>query len=330
MSRSDDQKNNNQDQILTIEELNEKHISAIEKLWKDQYRQQIQQVSSLPNYWQENTEYFTSFINGYITNENGIVILVNNELIGYLVYDNFDFHGEKTILVPIMGHVVIDKYKENGYQLMYQYFSEKWVKKGYLNHLISYFSTDTKMTKVLFELGFGLYVIDGYRSQENIKIKENNFTVIKANEEHIEDIMLLEKEIIEYFRKAPIFLVSKKDKSEDREKKVDEDRLAIFIIYENTTLIGYMQIEKLSGNDTYILADKGTSIINGAYIKPEYRKKGVGKILLNQCINWSKLEKCKQIHVDFESANVLGKAFWEKHFEKVIYSVKRRVNQDIF
>ena len=67
----------------------------------------------------------------------------------------------------------------------------------------------------------------------------------------------------------------------------------------------------------------------GAYIKRECRGLGVGKKLLYELIAWSGQQDVTNIHVDFESANYHANQFWLNYFTPVLYSVKRRLNNDV-
>ncbi len=64
-------------------------------------------------------------------------------------------------------------------------------------------------------------------------------------------------------------------------------------------------------------------------IKSEYRGQGIGEALLSKCIEWANNQGMKRIHVDFEPSNLYGNKFWQKYFSPLIYTVKRRINQDV-
>ncbi|MEW6751214.1 MAG: hypothetical protein AB1505_09585 [Candidatus Latescibacterota bacterium] len=59
------------------------------------------------------------------------------------------------------------------------------------------------------------------------------------------------------------------------------------------------------------------------------RGSGLGTCLLAACLAWTAARGLRGVHVDFESANPVGRAFWRRHFQPVLHSVRRRVHQDI-
>ena len=65
-----------------------------------------------------------------------------------------------------------------------------------------------------------------------------------------------------------------------------------------------------------------------AYIRPEYRGKGVGTQLLQKVCEYCKKNGKPFLHVSFESANPDAIRFWPKHFKPAIRSVRRTVNKD--
>ena len=65
-----------------------------------------------------------------------------------------------------------------------------------------------------------------------------------------------------------------------------------------------------------------------AYIRPEYRGKGVGTDLLRSICEYCHKNDKSFLHVSFETANPDAIRFWPKHFKPAIRSVRRTVNKD--
>jgi GNAT superfamily N-acetyltransferase len=66
----------------------------------------------------------------------------------------------------------------------------------------------------------------------------------------------------------------------------------------------------------------------GAYIKKEYRGKGIGTRLLMEVVNYCQNSSIPYIHVNFETANPNASKFWPKYFKPAIRSVRRTINKD--
>ena len=318
---------------LQIEPLRSNHILEIKALWNLEYRRLIKNHAFLPHNWLDDTASFSSFIERYIADGNSIAAIFQGKVVGYLAYDIFDFHNEQTAFFPILAHAADPSYKLSAYRMMYACVSQELTAKRCINHLLTFFSFDKVLQKFLFELGFGLYVVDAYRGLDNISIEKqhNDIAVRRAGMSNVDELFSLVEESIQYYAESPLFL---KRESEDKEQVVEmitgQDS-AVFLAVRKDEIIGFMNIRRNQAADVFTLSDKTTARIDplGAYIKQEYRGLGVGKKLLCQAIAWVERTNITNIHVDFESANYHANQFWPNYFMPVLYSVKRRLNNDI-
>lgn len=319
--------------LLHIEPLQSSHIPAIKALWNLQYLQMIKCYGFLPRKWLDDTTNFSSFIGQHIDVGNSVALIFQGKVVGYLAYDLFDFHNEKTAFFSILAHAADLGYKLSAYSMMYAYVSQELVKKGCLNHLFTFFSLDKALQEFLFEVGFGLYVVDAYRGLDSIPIEENNseIAVRKAGMSDIDELFGLVKESSKYYAESPLFLKRDSEEKDQVAKMTTADDNEVFLAIRKDEIIGFMNIRCNQAEDVFTLSDKMTACIDplGAYIKQEYRGLGVGKKLLCESIAWIRLKNLANIHVDFESANYRANQFWLNYFTPVLYSVKRRLNNDI-
>ncbi|MHA2249962.1 MAG: GNAT family N-acetyltransferase [Candidatus Kariarchaeaceae archaeon] len=318
---------------ISIESINDTYLSEILDLWTSQYKTDTYayyQNRENPQLQLADPSSLSPFMLNCIKGKNGIVAKSGDEVIGFMIYYAFEFHGEKTVYIPIMGHTALTT-KKVVYNEMYQYLSDQWIKEGYLNHLITFFAHDQFLKGLLFEMGFGLYVVDAFRSISDLQILDKNgqnISIMHADMQNIDEIISLGKEFDHYLRQAPLFLVFKRSREFFKEKLEDDDTV-LFLAYVNNEPAGYLTVTKSNEDDKETLSDESTAMIIDTYIQPQYRDLGIGKRLLQNCITWCKKEEYKRIHVDFESANLHARRFWLKYFVPVLHSVKRRVNQDI-
>ena len=66
----------------------------------------------------------------------------------------------------------------------------------------------------------------------------------------------------------------------------------------------------------------------GAFIHPDYRRKGIGIALLENAFAFCNEKGKSHLHVSFESANPNAMQFWPKYFKPAIRSVRRTINKD--
>jgi GNAT superfamily N-acetyltransferase len=317
---------------LTIEPLKEAHLANVTELWQARYREERVSVPIVSESWITNPQMFVSFITTYILEKRGIIVKMDDHIIGYLVYDTFDFHGEKTAFCSIMGHAALPSWKEVAYNTMYKTISKQWVETGCLNHIISFFAHDASLKDLLFTLGFGSYVVDAFRSLDSLSCcNGDDITITQAQINDLDDVMRLGVESRSYYMEAPLFLINDAHDKAYYKNNLENELGALFLAYKENKAVGILSIRKNEEDDPIMLTDTRSSLIDGigAYILPEYRGKGIGGMLLQRAIAWCRENDVDCIHVDFESANLYANKFWPKYFNPVLYSVKRRVNQDI-
>ncbi|MBN2442713.1 MAG: GNAT family N-acetyltransferase [Spirochaetales bacterium] len=317
---------------IKIETMTEVHSDEIIKLWNQHYSKFTNKYKFISEDW-KNDSAFRVFIKDHIKNKDSIIVRYGHEITGYMTYDMFDFHNEKTAFFPIMAHSAKEEYKISLYRIMYSTISQKLVRAGCLNHLFTHFSTDELLKKYLYESGFGLYVVDAFQDVKYHfnKRKNSDFQIRKAQIQDSNDIHELLMEFNEYYRSAPLFLKRDVETHEEVESYITGENNVIFVALKEDKIVGFINVRVSEENDPITLVRTHTGLIDplGAYIKEEYRQSGLGTQLLNNVFDWCNRKDLKNIHVDFESANQNALQFWPHYFIPVLFSVKRRINNDV-
>jgi ribosomal protein S18 acetylase RimI-like enzyme len=292
------------------------------------YHKQYSVQNDFPPFLPEGKNNVVEYFKKCIERKNAITIKENDMILGYYSWMEFDFHNEKSAFCPIIGHYAKDKYKEELYPLLYNYVSEEWIRNKIFNHLWMINSKDEYLQKYSYELGFGAYVTDAYRKNGELKTKNCDYNICIAEKNDAAMIYDIAEESRLYYGSAPIFLKRKSFTINEIENLIEQN--VVFIAKNDNSIIGYMMVEK---NKTYdieqLTSPKSVSISTlGAYIKSEYRRKGIGKLLLSRIFDYCNKESMEYIHVCFENANINGNKFWRKYFNPGILSVRRTVNKD--
>jgi GNAT superfamily N-acetyltransferase len=310
--------------------MHDEHVKPAGELWNKEFQKRSRMNNGLPVSWAIDSTQLCLFLEERIKTGRGIVALIEGDVAGYMVHDNFLFHGAETAFCPIMGHSSVESGRIEIYQSLYKHLSSLWVKDKILEHIITFFCSDTQLKKALYLLGFGLYAVDAYRLNEPVQT-DNDVEIFKASLKNVDDIRRLDDEFRTYAKEAPFFLVRKNVTQKYYEEFIKNADAAIFIAKMSSEIIGFMSIRKSNKEDTFTLANENTGKIDklGAYVKASHRGKGIGTSLLNNVINWCSGQGIDRIHVDYESANLFASSFWPKHFIPTMYSVKRGVNMDI-
>ena len=315
---------------ITIEQIQKEHIQSSFDLWNKEYQKQKRMIKQLPENWVNDPTQFRLFLKKHIKKGTGIVAKTSNEVIGYMVYDVFPFHGETIAYIQIMGHSSIKSGRVKIYQHLYKHLSDLWVKDNILDHIVTFFESDTQLKNELYQRGFGLYAVDAYRSIESVQ-SNCNVPILQASSNNINELMRLGEEFRIYLQEAPLFFVRDKVNLEHIEDFIDKNDAAVFIAEVYGESVGFMSVRKSKNEDINTLANLNTGKIDklGAYLQPSSRGQGIGTGLLQKVTEWCRKHRIDHIHVDYESANLYASGFWPKYFTPVMYSVRRKINSNI-
>lgn len=100
--------------------------------------------------------------------------------------------------------------------------------------------------------------------------------------------------------------------------------------WDNDHLIGIMSLNVDQGYHLEKLTTTDSGYIGrpGAFVKSEYRGKGVGTRLLKEVFNYCVDAGKSFVHVSFETANPYANRFWSKYLKPTIRSLRRTINKD--
>jgi GNAT superfamily N-acetyltransferase len=316
---------------IVITPLSEIHLKDAWLLWKTQYEEELSADHAMPDGWTTSREEIQSCLRKRMKSGYAMVAKNGNDMMGYMFFDVLPFHGEVTAFCPIIGHAAKQGYRKQVFEKLYQDLSRALVAKGILNHVITYFAHDDSLKETVFDLGFGLIVVDAFRGVDTIPSDDFNIDIVRADSSHVEVIEGLGEESRDYYLESPLFLTREKQSREYYDGLLENDS-AIFLAFKNGEPVGIMQIRKNKELDAITLCDMKTSLIDrtGAYIKPKFRRQGIGSALLSNCVQWCRNHGTPRIHVDFESANLSGRSFWLKYFTAAMHSVRRTIFPDAF
>lgn len=311
-----------------ISRMQKEDIDQSIEIWLNQYNRYCNN-SEFPAYWRNKTSELQSFLEKKVENRCAIVAKLNNSIAGFLGYDIFPFNGEKSVFCPAIAHSAVEEYKESVYLALYKYISQEWVDNNIFNHMWIIFFNDTELRNILFDLGYGSYVIDAFGSL-NIRSKNDcKYVIRKATIDDIDSLYELVEDSLGYYRSAPLFLKRDRMSKEDIIEIVSNNN--VFLAFDNDTLIGFINLSTSKSNNVIDMSVNNCGLIDeiGAYIKPEYRSKGIGRELLIRVGECCRENNISCVHVDFETANLYGNKFWRKYFSPMLLSMRRTINKNI-
>jgi len=297
-------------------------------LWHNQYLKHCSR-EFLPDFWDGGQKEMESFLLHQIKNSNAIVAIKDGQTTGYLTWIYADFHSEKSAFCPIVGHAAIEEEKEQIYRALYNYASQKWIENNAFNHLWMIFRDDALLKNMLYDIGFGAHVMDTCQKTSDVSLKVNSpYRISTATLEDVNILYSLMEESRIYYVSPPIFL--KRDVyTKEMISSFIKDNI-VFIAWDGNIPMGFFGLTRSERYNIETLAVPGSGLIAGlgAYIKEEYRGRGIGKRLLKEVFDYCQEVSIPYLHLSYETANPFANRFWPKYFKPAILSVRRTVNKD--
>lgn len=284
---------------------------------------------SFPDFWNGGKELIESYIMRQIEKGNAIIAKTGEIIVGYMAWMCFDFHNEKTAFCPIVGHTAFVENEKSIYHALYTASSQKWVQDNRFNHLWMTFYDDIDLKDMLYDIGFGSYVIDACQKvSENMLQTNCPYKITRAVYDDADALLKLANELNQYLLDSPIFLKTKEYSRDDIVQIISQN--GVFLAWDDDCLIGVMSLKIDQGYHLEKLTTTDSGYIShiGAFVKSEYRGKGVGTRLLKEVFDYCVEAGKSFVHVSFETANPYANKFWPKYFKPAIRSVRRTINKD--
>lgn len=301
-------------------------------LWRE-YAKRCAALSDIAAKW-ENLEPIREFLIGHGEANLGMVLRQNGVMRAYAAYDRFLFHREDSAFLPIVGHARMPGSSARAFEKLYRALAEKLVGDGCITHFLTCAAEDAELQRIAFRLGFGLYVVDATRSsgaESALPAPPGSFCIRSATPRDVDELHELVLALARHLGGSPLFLCREAETQDQIAQAVSSDSGAVIVADTDGEIAGFMSVRVAPENSPITMMYKGMGAIEplGAYVRPEFRSRGIGAALVREVSAWCRERNVSEIHVDFESANLEATAFWLQHFHPTLYSVKRRVNQDI-
>lgn len=306
-----------------------KDIPELLEMWHKQFIKYCTK-DVFPDFWSGGKNEIIKYLENQIQQAAAIIAKEDETIVGFMAWMYFDFHNERTAFCPITGHAAIEKDSQTIYQTLYNYVARKWVDDNRFNHLWMIFNDDYSTKDMLYDVGFGSYVIDACtKTRKAAGEIDCSYPITIAVHKDVDVLLDLAGQSLEYYIDTPIFLKRHTYTRQDIAAIIANGSL--FIAWDGNKPIGFMNLSVSREYDTESLVSRNSGLLDevGAYIKPEYRGIGIGKSLLNEITKYCFNADIPYIHVCFETANPFANKFWRKYFKPIILSVRRTVNKDV-
>jgi len=308
------------------------HLEPGARLFVERYRQAREAVPALP-VRHETTDGVLRLLGDLAGRAPGVVALEDGQVRGYLLglpIQSF-FGNQKGALVPIWGHAAVGDGRGRLYRAMYAGLAAKWVDAGYLNQAITVYADDSDARDAFFWNCFGLQAVDALRPTTAVSADSPpGIQVRRGTSADAAAVVPLSEGLYRHVASSPILFPLFSLPSVDRwaEWLAKEDHV-LWLAFAREEAVGYIRFEPPTYDVSYVVHDPLTIAISGAFVHPEWRRRGVAEGVLSRAVAWAREAGYERVSVDFEAANQLACGFWLQHFHPVCHSLLRKVDERI-
>jgi ribosomal protein S18 acetylase RimI-like enzyme len=244
---------------------------------------------------------------------------------GWYVVDQFRDTDRRAAYCPEWGHATAEDSRTAIYTALYRAASAQWVMEGCQTHAITLLAQDQETERVWFWNGFGLAVVDAIRSLDPLGVPApSDFCVRPAVSEDAELLAQLDAEHWSHYARPPILMVPHVPGDATAVRSfLSEAPNSIWLAMQGSHTMGFIRFESGSNGASDVVQANTTIAITGAYIRPDYRRRGAALALLDAALRDYASQGFERCAVDFESFNPEAASFWMKYFAPVCLSVIR-------
>ncbi len=319
---------------MIIQPFTQTHIEDAAQLFITHYKTQRAPIPYLPSTY-ANRETIAGLLANMLQTNPGVVALSKSKLVGYLTgYAKIPyFKGLNSgAYSPEWAHAVLETpERERVFQSMYTHIAHTWVHAESVTHAITFFASDTALRDLLYWNGFGMLVVDAIRPTATDDLDEaadlgDSITIRRANEGDADALVRLDSDLTQYLARSPTFLFTEDEDPVEIAQGFLADDAFSAVAEKDQQLLACIRGQARKEDSCTIVQDASITGIDFAYTAPQARSTGIGKRLLREVLCWGHARGQVGCAVDFESANVLGRAFWLKHFTPLCFSAIRYVD----
>lgn len=306
---------------IHIVDYHEDHLPEMVKLFTTTYKTLLAQYDFLPHKYLDHS-YNETMLAWLFTNYDGAVAIEAEKVIGYfggLIVPNFR-SSQTGIYTPEWGHGVMHQNPQVVYDELLHHLASKWEKLHFgvhaistLIHLQPTIGTFTDYSYANFALDFIAPVINTENNQ--------NVTIRKAHVYDWNALVSFYEGMCREVESHPTYLLSDYKRTiKNLETDLSSSHVNIWLGLNQNRIIGIARTEDDCKETCTTVRDRKTLGFTQLYVKPNWRRRGIGTALLKQIQTDAYKQGFKRIAINIESSNRSLNTFLRKHFTPVCIS----------
>lgn len=138
--------------------------------------------------------------------------------------------------------------------------------------------------------------------------------VVKARRTHLPAIVRLWEEMLDYHKDIDPIFTRVPGGSKKYEKFISgsfgSSKQQLFVALDDDKAVGYAFIVIL--NPPPPLGKQKYGFITDMAVRRAYRRQGIGKMMLDEIMNWCRNKRLKRLELSVASRNRIGNSFWAR------------------
>lgn len=253
----------------------------------------------------------------------GVAAVEAGRLVGYLTarrpIPRFRRTSRTAAFVPAWGHGVVHDDPEPVYRAMYRAASRDWAGAGCGVHAISVLDVDGDVTDVWFAMGFGELVVDAVVTDRPSTAAPARM----ATTDDAEGLARLDREHVLHYSLPPTSMIAPPAMdAAGWAAHLARDRYGASVVEQDGRIAGFMRFSDRHGGAD-LTRDAGGAFIDGAYVRPDLRGRGLASALLAAGLDALARRGVTRVALDHESVNPSAAAFWPRWSAPVCHSLQR-------
>lgn len=218
------------------------------------------------------------------------------------------------------------------YRALYRELAPIWRFGGASIHAVSAYATDSPCLEALAMTGFGRIMMDASRPAAELsaalregRSEPSGAAIRRAEPCDAAALARLDAGLASHIATSPVLMPRPRGRDEALWLRWLEEPTAVaFVAADADGPFGFMKAEEPQLDVSYAVHGEGTLAIDGLFVEPARRGRGIGRALLAAMADHARETGRGLVSVDCETMNPEAYGFWSKSFAPLSFGLERR------
>ncbi len=223
------------------------------------------------------------------------------------------------------------------YRVLYRAIAPRWLDAGARLHAVAVLASAQEAIEALSLTGFGRIVMDAAAPTTDVAARAGGARAAtdgaagatltrRATGDDAEAIAAMEARLAEHIGASPVFFPNPRGDDAGWWRAWLAEPTSVAVLAETDGRpVGYVKAEDPQDDVSDVVRDPSCLAINGMYVDPSVRGRGVGTALVRALAEHAATAGKTLVSVDCETHNLEAYGFWTRFFTPVVWGFERRV-----